>query len=110
MQEINGVVVASDTAVRHNPTPTLAPAAVAGPHVHANAATCRGNSKDFDTLLKSTDPALKIFVGGLPPQLTEAHLLDYFATFGEVEDCGIKMDAQRQVSRGFGFVVCEILT
>jgi RNA recognition motif-containing protein len=49
--------------------------------------------------------AKKIFVGGLPPALTEDELRDYFQQFGEVSQCLLMMDKSTKKSRGFGFVI-----
>lgn len=54
-------------------------------------------SKDFKTK--------KIFVGGLPPALTEDDFKDFFAKYGAVVDHQIMRDHQTKHSRGFGFIV-----
>jgi RNA-binding protein Musashi len=47
----------------------------------------------------------KIFVGGLPPLLSEPQMRDYFEKFGPIEQCVIMHDKPTGKSRGFGFVI-----
>jgi hypothetical protein len=46
----------------------------------------------------------KIFVGGLPPGVTDQVLRQHFEQCGEVEDAVVMMDHHSKRSRGFGFV------
>ncbi|KAF2314033.1 hypothetical protein GH714_021647 [Hevea brasiliensis] len=46
----------------------------------------------------------KIFVGGLPPTLTEDGFRQYFEAFGHVTDVVIMYDQNTQRPRGFGFI------
>ncbi|KAI4368429.1 hypothetical protein MLD38_016986 [Melastoma candidum] len=46
----------------------------------------------------------KIFVGGLPPTLTEDEFREYFETYGSVTDVVIMYDQSTQRPRGFGFI------
>ncbi|KAM3239417.1 heterogene nuclear ribonucleoprotein 1 [Capsicum annuum] len=46
----------------------------------------------------------KIFVGGLPPTLTEDGFRTYFETYGNVTDVAIMFDQQTSRPRGFGFI------
>ncbi|GER52239.1 RNA-binding (RRM/RBD/RNP motifs) family protein [Striga asiatica] len=46
----------------------------------------------------------KIFVGGLPPTLSEDGFRQYFETYGEVTDVVIMYDQQTNRPRGFGFI------
>lgn len=46
----------------------------------------------------------KIFVGGLPPTLTEDGFRQYFQTYGNVTDVVVMYDQQTQRPRGFGFI------
>ncbi|XP_038995372.1 heterogeneous nuclear ribonucleoprotein 1-like [Hibiscus syriacus] len=46
----------------------------------------------------------KIFVGGLPPTLTEDGFRQYFETYGNVTDVVIMYDQNTQRPRGFGFI------
>ncbi|KAJ3333473.1 hypothetical protein HDU76_007687 [Blyttiomyces sp. JEL0837] len=52
----------------------------------------------------STEPCLKIFVGGLSHETTDQGLKDYFSQFGTVSDALVMMDRNTSRSRGFGFV------
>ncbi|GBG61332.1 hypothetical protein CBR_g20367 [Chara braunii] len=49
----------------------------------------------------------KIFVGGLPPSITDAEFKEYFSKFGKVEEHQIMQDHHTGRSRGFGFVTFE---
>ncbi|KAK2996832.1 hypothetical protein RJ639_028143, partial [Escallonia herrerae] len=46
----------------------------------------------------------KIFVGGLPPTLTEDEFRQYFETYGQVTDVVVMYDQQTNRPRGFGFI------
>jgi len=49
----------------------------------------------------------KIFVGGLPPSVTETEFKDYFSKFGKVTESIIMLDRASNASRGFGFITFE---
>ncbi len=56
---------------------------------------------------------LRIFVGGLPLELTEQKLKEYFTRFGKLTSCQIiyekncsKLFAELEKSKGFGFITC----
>ena len=58
-----------------------------------------------ETTLDVTDPQYrKIFVGGLPHNLSLSEFKSYFQQFGLLEDCVILKDKRTQKPRGFGFV------
>jgi RNA recognition motif-containing protein len=46
----------------------------------------------------------KIFVGGLPHNLSDEEFRVYFAQFGTIDDCAILKDKRTGKPRGFGFV------
>ncbi|XP_072976612.1 heterogeneous nuclear ribonucleoprotein 1-like [Typha angustifolia] len=46
----------------------------------------------------------KIFVGGLPPTLTEEGFRQYFQNYGNVTDVVVMYDQNTQRPRGFGFI------
>lgn len=46
----------------------------------------------------------KVFVGGLPQDVTTEMLKDYFSGFGSVADAVVMVDRRTNRSRGFGFV------
>ena len=47
---------------------------------------------------------MKIYVGNLPDEITEAELREEFGTFGEVSSINIIKDKYTGRPRGFGFV------
>jgi len=49
------------------------------------------------------DPNLKLFIGGVPRTVHDDEYMEYFSSFGELDDC-ILMRDQDGVCRGFGFV------
>ncbi|XP_062178902.1 heterogeneous nuclear ribonucleoprotein 1-like isoform X2 [Phragmites australis] len=49
----------------------------------------------------------KIFVGGIPPSLTEDKLKEHFSSYGKVAEHQIMLDHSTGRSRGFGFVTFE---
>ncbi|KAL6604418.1 hypothetical protein ACP70R_042845 [Stipagrostis hirtigluma subsp. patula] len=49
----------------------------------------------------------KIFIGGLPPSLSEDELRDHFSSYGKVLEHQIMLDHSTGRSRGFGFVTFE---
>lgn len=49
----------------------------------------------------------KIFVGGLPPTVTENDLREYFNQFGTITHAVVMYDPVTQSSRGFGFITFD---
>lgn len=49
----------------------------------------------------------KIFLGGLPANITETQLKDYFSKHGKVTEVIIMYDQEKKKSRGFGFLSFE---
>ena len=43
-------------------------------------------------------------MGGLPSNATDDALLDFFSTFGDIEEAVVIHDKQTRLPRGFGFV------
>lgn len=46
----------------------------------------------------------KLFVGGIRDAINEEDLKAYFGTYGNITDCVIMRDKEKNTSRGFGFV------
>ncbi len=46
----------------------------------------------------------KIYIGGLPPTVTEKSLVAHFRAFGHVVDCCVVRDKETGISRGFAFL------
>nr|CCA20211.1 conserved unknown protein putative [Albugo laibachii Nc14] len=69
--------------------------------VRSSGAHGRGNSGGVITESK------KVFVGGLPPSVTEQDFRRYFEEFGRITDAVVMFDRETQRSRGFGFVTFE---
>lgn len=61
------------------------------------------NTKEAKKRLEA-NRELKLYLGGLPEELTEKDLADYFSTFGELNNSYIIYDFDTKKSRGFGFV------
>ena len=47
----------------------------------------------------------KMFVGGLPQDVSQDDLKEYFEAFGELESVKLKMDPMTGRSRGFAFLL-----
>ena len=52
-------------------------------------------------------PTRKLFVGGLPVDITNENLSEYFEQFGKLTDVAIMSDRNSGKPRGFGFIVFE---
>ena len=50
----------------------------------------------------------KMFVGGLPQDVSQDDLKDYFGQFGELENVQIVMDPLTGRSRGFAFLIYKV--
>lgn len=46
----------------------------------------------------------KVFLGGLPANVTESDLRAYFVRYGQVMEVVIMYDQEKKKSRGFGFL------
>jgi RNA recognition motif-containing protein len=51
--------------------------------------------------------ARKLFVGGLPSNVTEEEFREFFEQYGTVVDSVVMFDRDTRRSRGFGFVTFE---
>ncbi|XP_019194278.1 PREDICTED: heterogeneous nuclear ribonucleoprotein 1 [Ipomoea nil] len=60
-----------------------------------------------DTPFRRVSKTKKIFVGGIPPTLTEDELKEYFSSYGSVVEHQIMLDHNTGRSRGFGFVTFD---
>ncbi|KAG6593527.1 Heterogeneous nuclear ribonucleoprotein 1, partial [Cucurbita argyrosperma subsp. sororia] len=60
-----------------------------------------------DTNNKLVSRTKKIFVGGIPPALTEDAFKVYFSSFGTITEHQIMIDYRTKRSRGFGFITFE---
>lgn len=49
----------------------------------------------------------KIFVGGLPAEVTDKEFSEYFSQYGQVKEAVVMVDRATNHSRGFGFVTFE---
>jgi len=54
--------------------------------------------------LNNQKTKIKIFVGGLSPEVDNSILSEHFSQYGEIVDSIVMMDAETGNSRGFGFV------
>ncbi|KAF8369334.1 hypothetical protein HHK36_032656 [Tetracentron sinense] len=62
------------------------------------------NSSRYENLNARGNIMTKIFVGGLPPTLTEEEFRHYFEAYGHVTDVVIMYDKTTQRPGGFGFI------
>ncbi|KAK4839472.1 hypothetical protein QYF36_022218 [Acer negundo] len=60
-----------------------------------------------EEMVKEVLETKKIFVGGMPPSLTEDDLEEYFSSYGNIVENQIMLDHITGRSRGFGFVTFE---
>ena len=51
------------------------------------------------------DEDRKLFVGGLPQEVSQDDLKEYFEQFGEIDSVKLKMDPMTGRSRGFAFLL-----
>uniref|UniRef100_A0A182J171 RRM domain-containing protein n=1 Tax=Anopheles atroparvus TaxID=41427 RepID=A0A182J171_ANOAO len=56
---------------------------------------------------KRTGGYPKVFLGGLPPNITETDLRTFFCRYGNVMEVVIMYDQEKKKSRGFGFLSFE---
>lgn len=56
---------------------------------------------------KRTGGYPKVFLGGLPPNVTETDLRNFFSRYGQVMEVVIMYDQEKKKSRGFGFLSFE---
>ncbi|KAA8531536.1 hypothetical protein F0562_006245 [Nyssa sinensis] len=61
------------------------------------------SDENFNIQLKTK----KIFVGGLPPNLTEEEFKSYFESFGTITDVIVMYDKGKTRPRGFGFITFD---
>jgi cold-inducible RNA-binding protein len=58
----------------------------------------------FSTFTQKQRRLMKVFIGGLPLEVSEAELNAVFGDFGPVKSLRIVKDRETKESRGFGFV------
>lgn len=74
---------------------------------------CKDALTKVDSNMKVNEEKIKkIFVGGLPHEVTESRqesssgqLEEYFSKYGEIKTCKIIYKHDTMISRGFGFVI-----
>jgi len=54
--------------------------------------------------VRESNSGVKVFVGGLAPEVDKQKLEEFFSQFGAIEDAIVMMDSTTGKSRGFGFV------
>jgi len=79
-----------------------------GRNVDVKRAVPRDQAPSRGTNSNRPVEALKIFVGGLAPSVTEEEFKKYFSNFGTVTDAVVMIDRKTSRSRGFGFITFEM--
>ena len=84
------------------------------PPIHAPPPTTTTTTRPEDTNTTTTSytgripsnkqDSRKLFVGGLPAEITDESFLRFFETYGPVIDSVVLLDRRTKRSRGFGFV------
>jgi len=54
--------------------------------------------------VRENKSGVKVFIGGLVPEVDKQQLQDFFSQYGPIEDAIVMMDSATGKSRGFGFV------
>jgi hypothetical protein len=65
------------------------------------------SSSKCNQSVSSVDEGRKLFVGGLPTNITSHEFRSFFEQFGALVDCFVMFDYVTKRSRGFGFVTYE---
>lgn len=67
---------------------------------------CKDALTKHDSNVKVNDEkSRKVFIGGLPHDITQDQLKEYFGKYGYIKTCRIICKHDSRVSRGFGFVI-----
>lgn len=82
--------------------------------MQSNSPSCTKDSNEDETKSDALPPTTdgedadesrhKLFVGGLPYDVTDPELWDFFSQFGELHESEVMFDRQKRRPRGFGFV------
>ena len=67
-----------------------------------------GGQEFADHIENDNEEDRKMFVGGLPQDVSQDDLKDYFGQFGELESVQIVMDPLTGRSRGFAFLIYKV--
>ena len=67
-----------------------------------------GGQEFSDHVENDNEEDRKMFVGGLPQDVSQDDLKDYFGQFGELESVQIVMDPLTGRSRGFAFLIYKV--
>ncbi|CAL4160479.1 unnamed protein product, partial [Meganyctiphanes norvegica] len=78
-----------------------------GRNIDPKACNPRSMQKNMSKGLKVNSSNYKVFLGGLPSDLNETDLRNFFSSFGNVADVMIMFDQEKKKSRGFGFLSFE---
>lgn len=65
------------------------------------------NPKFHKPIAEPKKQKFKVFIGGLPPKITEEVLLNHFNKVGLINSCEIMKDSNTQEPRGFAFIVFD---
>ena len=76
--------------------------------VAGNVGRTRYSLLTVATVTAAAEDDRKLFVGGLPQEVSEEELNEHFGQFGEIESVNLKTDPNTGRSRGFCFVVYKV--
>ncbi|MQM07957.1 hypothetical protein Taro_040812 [Colocasia esculenta] len=73
--------------------------------IDGRLAVCNLACEGLSSTSVTTDQTLrKLYIGGLPPDVSTEMLLNFFVRHGEIEEGSVAYDKETNKSRGFGFV------
>lgn len=101
-----------DSNPQQGSTPTTTTSATSATSATTGSSATTGNSATDKVPTECTTFKIpptkkdnrKLFVGGLPPEVTDVEFKAFFEKFGSILDSVVMIDRETKCSRGFGFV------
>eukprot|EP00804_Cyclotella_cryptica_P025237 CCRYP_010339-RA/>CCRYP_010339-RA protein AED:0.05 eAED:0.05 QI:490/1/1/1/0.5/0.33/3/2524/565 len=100
----HGANSAMTTIVTNIAQPPLPPPPPPPPHPSSSSSSSSGAAHIVGRIPANKHDNRKLFVGGLPNEVTDESFLRYFEQYGPVVDSVVLLDRRTKRSRGFGFV------